>query len=169
MKLAKLLTLAFALGSSLFASEPLHTGILKGLENDLITKEASAARTDRVTGKKYLFIYFSAHWCPPCRAFTPKLVEFYNTYSKNGDFELLFISSDKTKDAMAEYMKSTEMPWVAAKLRNKKAEELKKRYGVKGIPTLVLLDETDQVVASSWEGETYKGPNVAIAAYLRHK
>lgn len=169
MKLVKILALSLALGSSLLAAEPFHTSILKGLEKDLITADVSAANADRITGKKYLFIYFSAHWCPPCRAFTPKLVDFYKTHVKNGDFELLFISSDKTKGAMAEYMKSTDMPWVAAKLRNKKAEELKKQYGVKGIPALVLLDENDQVVASSWDGENYKGPNEPVAAYLHRK
>ena len=26
---------------------------------------------------KVIGIYFSAHWCPPCRGFTPKLVEWY--------------------------------------------------------------------------------------------
>ena len=31
-----------------------------------------------------IFFYFSAHWCPPCRAFTPILKKFYdvsNCYS----------------------------------------------------------------------------------------
>ena len=27
--------------------------------------------------KKVVVIYFSAHWCPPCRAFTPILKDFY--------------------------------------------------------------------------------------------
>ena len=27
-------------------------------------------------------IYFSAHWCPPCRGFTPKLVEFFSELEK---------------------------------------------------------------------------------------
>jgi len=27
-------------------------------------------------------IYFSAHWCPPCRKFTPTFVEAYNTYDQ---------------------------------------------------------------------------------------
>jgi thiol-disulfide isomerase/thioredoxin len=42
----------------------------------------------KVTG-----LYFSAKWCPPCRAFTPQLAEFYN--SKRGttdEFEIVFVS-----------------------------------------------------------------------------
>lgn len=28
-------------------------------------------------GKDFICIYFSAHWCPPCRGFTPVLKDFY--------------------------------------------------------------------------------------------
>ena len=28
--------------------------------------------------KKILCFYFSAHWCPPCRNFTPILADFYS-------------------------------------------------------------------------------------------
>ena len=44
---------------------------------------------------KYVGIYFSAHWCPPCRNFTPVLAEFYNSVNQNGKIlEIIFVSSD---------------------------------------------------------------------------
>ena len=30
---------------------------------------------------KTVGIYFSAHWCPPCRGFTPVLTEFFNKHT----------------------------------------------------------------------------------------
>ena len=36
------------------------------------------------TGAPFLGLYFSAHWCPPCKAFTPKLVETYNKVKAAG-------------------------------------------------------------------------------------
>jgi nucleoredoxin len=31
-----------------------------------------------LANKKVILFYFSAHWCPPCRAFTPVLKDFYD-------------------------------------------------------------------------------------------
>jgi len=44
-------------------------------------------------GKSHVLIYFSAHWCPPCRSFTPVLAQAYrDATSKN--CEVIFLSSD---------------------------------------------------------------------------
>ena len=44
----------------------------------LVTKAGDKATADVLGGKSAVGIYFSAHWCPPCRSFTPKLIESYN-------------------------------------------------------------------------------------------
>jgi nucleoredoxin len=171
MKTLIKLALLFSLltGAAFAAGPSAHTKTVEGLSGSLMTKGGGAAEVSRLTGKKYLFIYFSAHWCPPCRKFTPKLVEFYNQNSKNGDFEILFVSSDKNQEAMDGYMSETQMPWVGLKLGNARAKQLKEQFGVSGIPCLVLLDENDTVLASSFSGKTYNGPNVAVEKYLSLK
>ena len=93
-----------------------------------------------VTSPNYTAIYYSAHWCPPCRAFTPKLVEWYNEFKpKHKDFELVFASSDKDENAMLEYMTEMKMPWPAIRFSDKKKSGVDK-YASDGIPYLVLLN-----------------------------
>lgn len=63
---------------------------------------------------KVIGLYFSAHWCPPCRAFTPKLADFYKNFkqSPRGDeLEIVFVSSDKTQTDFDTYF--GDMPWLA--------------------------------------------------------
>lgn len=159
-----LLPLLLSAGLS-FAAAPYHTKTTAGLEGALIQANGQAVEASKIQSKKYLFIYFSAHWCPPCRAFTPKLVEFYNKNVQKGDFELLFVSSDKSQEAMQGYMEGNKMPWVGLKLDSPRVKELKALYGVRGIPCLVLLGENDEVIASSFDGADYKGPGVALDAF----
>jgi nucleoredoxin len=90
---------------------------------------------------QFTAIYYSAHWCPPCRAFTPKLVDWYKEFkAKHDNFELVFVSSDKSEEAQIEYIKEVGMPWPAAKLASKSDPNFKK-YAAGGIPYLVLIDE----------------------------
>jgi len=68
------------------------------------------------SGKRVLGLYFSAHWCPPCRDFTPVLVEFYNQFKKKAEcayhlVDIIFISSDVDEESFLEYLK--QMPWRA--------------------------------------------------------
>ncbi|XP_014673718.1 PREDICTED: LOW QUALITY PROTEIN: nucleoredoxin-like [Priapulus caudatus] len=91
---------------------------------------------------KVIGLYFSAHWCSPCRAFTPVLVDFYNELKKSesgADLEIVFVSSDRDQSSFDEYF--AEMPWLAVPFqeRDRKAK-LSKKFRVQGIPSLVLLD-----------------------------
>merc|ERR1712072_859827 len=89
-----------------------------------------------------LLLYFSAHWCPPCRGFTPKLVEFFSKLEKKyPDASIAFVSSDKDSKAWASYFQSMGENWLSLPYdaRNQK-ERLSKAFGVNGIPSLILLD-----------------------------
>lgn len=85
-------------------------------------------------------IYFSAHWCPPCRGFTPVLAEFYDTHKKAGKkINIVFVSSDRGESDWAGYF--NEMPWHALKFSDRDRKgKLAEKYGVTGIPTLVILN-----------------------------
>ena len=105
--------------------------------------------------KTYIGIYFSAHWCGPCRAFTPMLVNFHEKcHRKKAPFEVVFVSSDKSEEEMSEYMKGEKMPWFALPYDDREGiSALKTLYKVNGIPTLVIIDNKGKVVSndSRWD------------------
>lgn len=130
------------------------TGFLQyfgGNDIDLSSKSGTDVETVKAStlngdADKIVGFYFSAHWCPPCKAFTPNLVSIYKKNKEaNKDFEIVFISSDNDADAFNDYYK--EMPWLALpyELRDLK-NALSKKFKVQGIPTLVFMDGTGKVV-----------------------
>lgn len=113
---------------------------------------------------QFYAFYFSAHWCPPCRAFTPKLVEFYNAQEgKKKDFEIIFVSSDHSEEEMETYIKEDAMPWPVVGYRNVARMKDIKKYCGSGIPCLVLVDREGNVISDSYDGQTYLGPDKVMS------
>ena len=92
-------------------------------------------------------LYFSAHWCPPCRNFTPALAKLYEEWNKDEkQIEVIFVTSDRDEDSFKEYYKT--MPWLALPFGDSKIKELKILCDVKGIPMLVVVSKDGLVLNS---------------------
>jgi len=61
----------------------------------------------------HLDFYSRAHWCGPCRYFTPTLAEIFKEINNEikDKLDIVFVSRDKDQAAFDEYFK--EMPWKA--------------------------------------------------------
>jgi len=61
------------------------------LPSEYIDSDGNRHAMSELDGK-YLMLYFSAHWCPPCMRFTPKLSKAYTALKqKRDDFEVSFL------------------------------------------------------------------------------
>ena len=73
---------------------------------------AEKLTAEALAGKEVVGLYFSAHWCPPCRGFTPKLADAYKGLVAAGKaMEIVFVSSDRDQGSFDEYF--GEQPWLA--------------------------------------------------------
>jgi len=96
---------------------------------------------------KTVAVYCSAHWCPPCRTFTPQLVKFANEHKDK--LAVVFISSDQDEGKMFAYMKETKMPWPAVPFKSAGGTAIKKEQGVTGIPTLLVYGKDGQLLTKN--------------------
>ncbi|KAK3143763.1 hypothetical protein QOZ80_4AG0304640 [Eleusine coracana subsp. coracana] len=95
---------------------------------------------------KTVGLYFGAHWCPPCCAFTKQLREVYNelTILSPGSFEVIFISIDRNKQEF--HTSLNTMPWLAIPYPGTNRQELTRIFAIKGIPALMVLGPDGKVL-----------------------
>eukprot|EP00918_Siedleckia_nematoides_P087746 GHVU01192908.1.p1 GENE.GHVU01192908.1~~GHVU01192908.1.p1 ORF type:complete len:275 (-),score=32.68 GHVU01192908.1:1050-1874(-) len=106
---------------------------------------------------EFVGIYFSAHWCPPCRNFTPVLAKLYQEVKKqHKNFEIIFVSSDKDEAGFREYF--NRMPWMAVPFQDRgKMDALKRSWNVNHIPCLVLIKWPGQIVTADGVARVQSG------------
>jgi nucleoredoxin len=116
-----------------------------------------------LANKKLVVFYFSAHWCAPCRKFTPQLVDYYRRVApEHPEFEIVFYSFDKSPFAFETYMRETNMPWLAIDYMKLKGKEALAKTAGDGIPSLVLVDSSGNVISSSHAGSQNFGPEKVL-------
>jgi len=127
------------------------SGLTELLGDKLITKEGERSTAETLAGKKHVMLYFSAHWCPPCKQYTPELAQAYAASQKKDEVAIVFVSSDRDEASFSGYY--AEMPFHALPFAARdEAATLGEKYGVKGIPSLVLLDGDGKLVNGNIKG-----------------
>lgn len=143
MKTSRLFAIAALFAAAL---APAQAGFFDEIKGDLTGPKVEGS-------PKYTALYFSAHWCPPCRMFTPKLVEWYKEFKKtHPNFELVFVSSDRSEGEMEEYIKEAGMPWPAVAY-DKTESPVFTKLSSDGIPYLVLVDDSGKPVTAKPDNE----------------
>ena len=126
-------------------------------EGSLIDKELKpvslSSLDDKIVG-----LYFSAHWCPPCRGFTPQLAKKYTELINDGKkFEIVFISSDRDENSALEYF--SEMPWKMLSYSHRETKStLGELFEIRGIPSLILFDENAEVITTEGRQDLFEVP-----------
>ncbi|XP_014206907.1 nucleoredoxin-like [Copidosoma floridanum] len=107
----------------------------------------------------YKAVYFSAHWCPPCKAFTPQLIDTYQRIRERGhNFEVIFVSSDRSEESYKTY--TDTMPWLRIPFNQEdRRQKLARALDVQAIPTLVVLDPRDNIITLEGRTEILEDPD----------
>ncbi|KAK9707390.1 hypothetical protein RND81_07G194500 [Saponaria officinalis] len=127
-------------------SQTLQDILVLGQKNYVIDSSGTMVPVSDLVGKHLLF-YFSAHWCPPCRGFTPKLIETYHEIkAKTPSFEVIFVSRDRDQSSFDEYYSG--MPWLALPFGDERKASLSRRFKVKGIPFLVAVGPEGKTITT---------------------
>ncbi|KAJ3079345.1 hypothetical protein HDU99_010985, partial [Rhizoclosmatium hyalinum] len=118
--------------------------------------------------------FAAASWCPPCRRFTPDLIKYYKLAHIQEKLDIVVVSSDREEVAHDGYF--AKMPWLSLPYVDRdRKKSLSEKYGVKFIPTLILLDafkgevlirDFKSVVEKDLHGHHFPYPEKSIRSVL---
>ena len=125
---------------------------LDRFEGKVVDHQGNKVALADIKSHKFVGLYFSAHWCPPCRGFTPVLAQAYNDIKTEhpNALEIIFVSSDQDQASWQGYFK--DMPWKALAFGDSLKQALGSEFGVTGIPCLVILKNDGTLVTKEGRG-----------------
>ena len=105
---------------------------------------------------KYVLLDFWATWCGPCRGETPHLKAAYEAYGADEKLVMIGLSLDNDPEAPKAYAAKNKLGWIQGFLG--RTSKVADDYGVRGIPTILLIDPAGNIIA-----ENLRGPGIKRA------
>lgn len=126
--------------------------------NGLVDADGNKVELETLKGKA-IGMYFSAAWCGPCRVFSPVLFAHRDKYAD--DFQVVFVSSDRSENAQKDYMKKNKMNCPTVKFGDSAKNALSTKYAVRSIPSLILLDHKGNFLTRDGRDFVTKGTDMS--------
>ena len=120
--------------------------------------------TESLRGK-IVALYFSAQWCVPCKKFTPKLIEFRERHNAD-NFEVVFMSLDRSPEQKSAYMKEAGMNWLTAPGQGTpEINHIMDYYKLAGVPSLIVFGPRGKVITTEGRDDVTNSPGNALAKW----
>ena len=112
------------------------------------TIDGKDLRLSKLKGKTVV-LDFWASWCPDCRKDAPEVVRMQQEYARQG-VEFVGVSMDTDVEAWRKACQQYGMTYTqVSELKKMKETAIAKAYGVKWIPSMVVIDKDGRVALST--------------------